>query len=92
LDTDGVGDAHGGEPSVLASDDGELGDDGLAVESELMEHLGIHVHQRSGSPPASSRGGKDLGFWMSVLGFGMVVMRVKARQRKDVWEGGRRKE
>lgn len=41
---DGVGDAPGGERRVLARDDGELGDDGLAVEGEPGEDLPVHAH------------------------------------------------
>lgn len=43
---DGVGDPPRGEGRVLPGDDGELGDDGLAVERELREHLHVHPHHR----------------------------------------------
>jgi hypothetical protein len=40
----------------------------------------------SGKPPRAlpSGSGKDLGFWMSMLGFEMVVTRVKVKQRRHV--------
>lgn len=40
---------------MLARDDGEVGDDRLAVEGELAERLGVHAHDRGGARLAAAR-------------------------------------
>lgn len=40
---------------MLARDDGELGDDRLAVEGELAERLRVHAHDRGGARLAAAR-------------------------------------
>jgi hypothetical protein len=52
---DGAGDSPGGERGVLACDDGELGDDRLAVEGKLAERLRVQAHDRGGARLPAAR-------------------------------------